>query len=210
MDDTIILFTGDHGDLLGDHGLYAKRYMYEWSARIPMILVGRAGDDRVGHHKVDDRPVGLQDVMPTLLDLAGIDIPNSCTGLSMIGEEKRDTLYCEALEGVKATRMVTDGRYKLIWYPCGNHVQLFDLDEDPRECTNLADRPDHSDVRLRLEAAMIDNLYGGDEDWVKDGRLAGYPSEEVLPVPNRDLSGQRGLHYPQLPNTDPAHIVGTP
>ncbi|MCP4380795.1 MAG: sulfatase-like hydrolase/transferase [Hyphomicrobiales bacterium] len=208
--DTIILFTSDHGDLLGDHGLYAKRYMYEWSARVPMILVGTAGDECVGHHIVDDRLVGLQDVMPTLLDLAGIDAPPTCTGQSMIGERQRDVMFCEALDGVKATRMVTDGRYKLIWYPCGNHVQLFDLDEDPREIINLADEPAHTDIRLRLEAAMISHLHGGDEAWVADGRLTGFPSQEVSQVPNRDLSGQRGVHYPAPPITDPSHIVGTP
>lgn len=210
IDDTIILFTGDHGDLLGDHGLYAKRYMYEWSARVPMILAGTAGCERVGHHRVDDRPVGLQDVMPTLLDLAGLDIPDSCTGLSMVGAQKRDLLFCEALEGVKATRMITDGRHKLIWYPCGNHIQLFDLKDDPREMVNLADDNRYTDIRTRLEAGMIGHLHGGDESWVSGGKLAGYPAEAVTPTPNRDLSGQRGLHYPQIPQTDPAHIVGTP
>jgi arylsulfatase A-like enzyme len=77
LDDTIILFTSDHGDLPGDDGLHAKRYMYEWSARVPMVLVGARGDERVGHHAVDDRVVGLQDVMPTLLDLAGIRLVSS-------------------------------------------------------------------------------------------------------------------------------------
>ncbi len=210
MDDTIILFTGDHGDMLGDHGLYAKRYMYEWSARIPMILVGCAGDGRVGHHIVDRRPVGLQDVMPTLLDLAGIDVPETCTGRSMVGDGPRDMLFCEALEGIKATRMMTDGRYKLIWYPCGNHIQLFDLDTDPRELTNLADDPDLADIRAGLEAGMIANLHSGDEDWITDGRLSGYPAEDVRPKPNRELSGQRGLHYPEPPRSTPGHIVGTP
>lgn len=209
IDNTIILFTSDHGDLLGDHGLYAKRYMYEWSANIPMILVGAADDTRVGHHVVDDRPVGLQDIMPTLLELAGLPVPSSCTGLSMVGDARRDLHYCEALEGVKATRMVTDGRYKLIWYPCGNHIQLFDLANDRRECIDLAAHPDHAETRQRLERGMIAELYGGDEAWVTDGRLTGFPAEPVGPTPNRELSGQRGLHYPQPPLTDPAHVVGT-
>ena len=65
-------------------------------------------------------------------------------------------------------------------------------------------------IRARLEAGLIANLHGGDEDWVTDGRLAGYPAEDVAPKPNRELSGQRGLHYPEPPRTDPGHIVGTP
>lgn len=210
MDDTIILFTSDHGDLLGDHGLFHKRYMYEGSARVPMILVGQRDDDRVGHHMVDDRPVGLQDVMPTLLDLAGIPIPPTCTGRSMVGGERRDLLFCEALEGMKATRMVTDGRYKLIWYPCGNHIQLFDLQEDPRECVNIADEPGLANIRRRLEVGLIGHLHGGDEAWIVDGKLAGFPAVDVSPAPNRDFSGQRGLHYPSPPLTNPADTVGAP
>ncbi|NJN83660.1 MAG: sulfatase-like hydrolase/transferase, partial [Caldilineaceae bacterium] len=77
LDNTIICFTSDHGDMLGNHHLWAKRLFYEDSANIPMILLGVAGDERVGHHRVDDRLVGWQDVMPTLLDLAGLEIPDS-------------------------------------------------------------------------------------------------------------------------------------
>ena len=69
--------------MLGDFGLFAKRTDYEGSGCVPMVLMGRAGDQRVGHHRVDDRLVGLQDLMPTLLDLAGIPVPQSCDGLSM-------------------------------------------------------------------------------------------------------------------------------
>ena len=57
---------------------------------------------------------------------------------------------------------------------------------------------------------MIAHLHSGDEDWVVDGQLTGYPAEEVQPNPNRGLSGQRGLHYPQPPISDPGGIVGTP
>lgn len=210
LDNTIILFTSDHGDMLGDHGLYAKRFMYDGSARVPMILNGIAGCERVGHHRRDGRLVGHQDVMPTLLDLAGIAVPTSCTGQSMVSPTPRELHYCEALEGVNATRMITDGRYKLIWYPCGNVLHLFDLDSDPREVTNLAAVTGHAAVLSRLEQALVARLYGSDRDWVDDGRLAGFPAVAIPIRVNRELSGQRGLHHPAPPRTDPAHIVGTP
>jgi arylsulfatase A-like enzyme len=210
LDDTIILVTGDHGDMLGDHGLYAKRYMYEGSANVPMILVGRADCKRVGHHRTDNRVVGLQDIMPTLLDLAGIDIPESCTGLSMVGETRREALYCEALEDpVKATRMVTDGRYKLIWYPAGNHIQLFDVESDPKELRDLSADPAHGEVLSRLGNVLVGELHGGDLEWVRDGELVGCDAPAIAPAPNRGLSGQRGLHYPQPPRDDPSNVVGT-
>ncbi len=210
LDNTIILFTSDHGDMLGDHGFYAKRYMYEWSARIPMILMGTSGSPQVGHHQVDNRLVGLQDVMPTLLDLAGLDVPESCTGRSMVSSPPREYLYCESMEDIKATRMVVDGKHKLIWYPCGNHVQLFDLEEDPRECKNVVEDPAYAKVRETLERALAENLYGGDEAWVENGKLKGFPAQAVKPEPNRGLSGQRGYHQPPPPRTDPSIIVGTP
>ena len=210
LDDTLIVVTGDHGDMLGDHGLYAKRYMYDGSVRVPMILVDVARSGRVVPGTVDERLVGLQDVMPTLLDLCGLPAPESCEGLSMVGERRRDVLYCEALEGPKATRMVVDGRFKLIWYPAGNRLQLFDVVEDPLETSDLSGSAAHADVRARLETVLRRELYGSDLEWLRDGRLAGMAAPPVAPSVNRGLSGQRGLHFPPLrPTDDPKEIVGT-
>ncbi|MCB1124434.1 MAG: sulfatase-like hydrolase/transferase, partial [Verrucomicrobiae bacterium] len=76
LDNTIICFTSDHGDMLGNHGMWAKRLFYENSANVPMLLMGVKDDERVGHHRVENRVVGWQDIMPTLLDLAGVQIPD--------------------------------------------------------------------------------------------------------------------------------------
>lgn len=209
LDDTIILFTGDHGDMLGDFGLYAKRLMYEGSANIPMILMPRAADRTAPPAgTVDTRLVGLQDVMPTLLTMAGIEVPESCEGLSMVGETRRETFYAEALEGQRATRMMHDGRHKLIYYPAGGVVQLFDLETDPTERIDCAEDPAYAAVRTRLEAALAAELYGEDEGLGAGGRLTGRPAEKVVLKPNRGLSGQRGLHYPQPPLDDPSNVVG--
>ena len=210
LDDTVILLCADHGDLIGDHGLYAKRLMYEGSANVPMILLGRAGCQRVGTGVVDDRLVGLQDIMPTLLDLCGLPIPETCEGIPMVGARRRATLYGESLSGAKATRMIHDGRHKLVWYPVGNVVQLFDLQEDPRELRDLARDPARAELRQRLEAAMAAELYGGDEAWAAGGRLVGAPDDGGTRLgPNRGLSGQRGYHQPWPRLTDPARAVGS-
>ena len=196
--------------MLGDHGLWAKRLYYEQSANVPMLLVGAAGDDRVGHHRVDDRLVGWQDIMPTLLDLAGIPIPATVEGLSMVGEARRDTLYGEVGEDDMATRMIHDGRYKLIYYPVGNCVQMFDLAEDPGEMQNLAGTADVADVQARLTAALIAELYGGDLAWVQEGALVGLPDRPYSPRPDRGLSGQRGIHWPPPPLDLSGKPVGAP
>ena len=98
LDDTVILICGDHGDMLGDNGLYAKRLMYEGSAAVPMLLAGATADRRVGVGVTDERLVGLQDVMPTLLDLCGVPVPATCEGISMVGERRRDILYGEVAD----------------------------------------------------------------------------------------------------------------
>ena len=82
LDNTAILFTGDHGDMLGTHGLWAKRVFYEESARVPTILLGPAGDRRTPPGTVDGRLVQLADVMPTLLGFAGVTVPEPVEGLA--------------------------------------------------------------------------------------------------------------------------------
>ena len=199
LENTIVLFTTDHGDMLGDFGLWAKRLYYEGSAGVPMILMGTANDPRVGFARTDNRLVGLQDVMPTLLDLAGIAIPPSVEGLSMVGPKRRETLFGEVNEGADATRMIHDGRHKLIWYPVGRTVQLFDLQEDPRETRDCSDDPAYRAVRAGLEAALAKELNGGDEAWAKRGKLVGADAPAYRKKPNRGLTGQRGLQFPPAP-----------
>jgi hypothetical protein len=105
--------------------------------------------------------------------------------------------------------MAHDGRYKLIWYPAGNRLQLFDLEQDPHEESDLVADPGHADIRARLSRALAGNLYGGDETLQRDGALVGMAEPELSPPPNRGLSGQRGLHYPPIPPTDPSKAVGS-
>ena len=74
-DNTIVAFTADHGDMLGDHQMWAKGVMYEKSARVPLIIVPAAGDDRFCPGSRDRRLAELRDLMPTLLDLCGLEPP---------------------------------------------------------------------------------------------------------------------------------------
>ena len=192
LDDTIVMFTSDHGDMLGHHGLWAKPPMFEWSAKIPMILMPAAGGDNSGHHRRDDRLSELRDVMPTLLDLCGLPVPDTVEGLSLVSGRRREHLYCEHFEDERSMRMVRSGSHKLIWYPVGNRLQLFDVDRDPMEMRDLAGDPAHAGVREDLTRRLLGELYGSDERWVRDGRLAGEPDREVPPRQNRGMSGQRG------------------
>lgn len=196
IENTIVMFIADHGDMLGDHGMWAKAVPYEGSARVPFIIQPVAGDGRLGGiGAVDDRIVELRDVMPTLLDLCGLPIPAHVEGLSLLRKESRSHLLIQHWEGVNAIRAIRDERYKLVYSPAGNRFQLFDLETDPRETRDLADDPAHAKVRQRLTQTLISELYGSDLEWVKDGRLVGMERPPVEPVDLRGLSNQRGLRF---------------
>jgi arylsulfatase len=192
LDNTILMFTGDHGDMLGNHGLWAKPPMFEWSAKIPLLLMPTASDRRVGHHRTDHRLAALRDVMPTLLDLCGLPVPDSVEGQSLVSDTRREHLYCEHFENDAAIRMVRADQYKLIWYPVGNRVQLFDLETDPQEMHDLAEQAELAEVRARLTRLLVSELYGDDLAWVSDGTLVGAPDKTSGDSPDRGLQGQRG------------------
>ena len=206
LDDTIVMFIADHGEMLGNHGLFAKDVLYEDSARIPMIIVPTAGDSRwsgpadtatgvASRPATDDRLADICDVVPTLLDLAGIDIPDSIERRSLCGDDSRALLYGEHWEDDRATRMVRDHHYKLIYYPVGNRLQLFDLVDDPDELHDVASQRAMTPHRERLTAALIERLYGDDQEWVADGTLIGRPEPPFVPVPDRGIGGQRGWRF---------------
>lgn len=206
LDNTIIMFTSDHGEMLGNHGIWAKQTYYEGSANIPMLLMGTKDCPRTGSGRVDDRLVALQDVMPTLLDLAGIGCPETVEGRSMVGTDQRDMLYGEFGEEELSSRMVHDGRHKLIYYPAGNHRQLFDLETDPNELTDVAGDPTYADPLNALTARLIDELYGSDLEWIADGQLVGLPNRDYRPAPNRGLGLTRGAQWP-VPPVNPGGLM---
>ncbi len=202
LEDTYILFTSDHGDMLGNHGLWAKRCFYEYSARVPLILAGPANDGKVKKNHVDSRLTGIQDIMPTLLDLCDIPIPETVEGISAVGSTRRDFLYGEEAEGMNATRMIHDGRYKLIYYASGNCFQLFDIDNDSQELIDLSEDENYTSKFEELKEKLLENLYGTDKEWVdKKNDLKGLPPQEYVYKPIPGLFGQRGSHWPPQPHS---------
>ena len=193
LDNTIIMFTCDHGDMLGNHNLFCKPPMFEYSAKIPMILVPTKTDEKkYGYDKVDHRLAELRDIMPTLIDLCDIPVPDTIEGQSLLSNQERKHLYCEHNEGDIALRMIRKDKYKLIWYPVGNHFQLFDLEKDPMECNDLSQNKKLSGVKDNLSEILLSELYGNDEKWIKKGKLVGEPNKPCVQPSQRNLLGQRG------------------
>jgi arylsulfatase A-like enzyme len=198
LDDTIVMFTADHSDMLGSHGIWGKGLFYEDSAHMPLILCPTPGQlEKTGYNRRDDRLATLADVMPTLLELCDIPVPSHVEGLSLLGEQRRDYIYGEYNVNDEATRMIRDGRFKLIYYPVGNRFQLFDMEHDPNELVDLAEDDRHRGTKGRLTELLIENLYGSDEDWLAGGELVGVQEPEATGRmrPRRDLGGQRGLRF---------------
>ncbi len=176
LDSTIIAFIADHGEMLGFHNLWQKNVFYENSTKIPMIIVPPVGSKKLRENVRDERLVELRDVMPTLLDLAGIPIPESVNGMSLTldaEQSPREYIYGELWEDIRASRMVRKGDYKLIYSPYGNRFQLFNLKDDPNECKDLSTVDEQQTVLKELSTILVENLYGQDLKWVSDGKLIG-------------------------------------
>jgi len=194
LDDTVIVFLSDHGDMLFDHNMVAKRCFYEEAACVPLILSGKPMLPWRG--TVEKKLAQLGDVMPTLLDICGIPVPDTVEGIPLLSKEEHPYLYGEVSEGEKATRMIRWKQYKLIYYPCGNVIQLFDLEKDRKESHNCAKDPEYKQVLETMIAFLVENLYGQDLEWVKDGTLCGFTPGEYRPKADFGLYNQRGYHWP--------------
>lgn len=193
LKETVIAFLSDHGDTLFDHGICGKRTFYQHSANVPLILSGEPVKEWRGEAR--DQLACLEDVMPTLLALCDIEIPDSVEGIDLL-HHQRKLLYGEIGEGRKASRMATDGRYKLIYYPCGNVFQLFDLLQDPEERHNLFGKPELADYQNQLMDYLTSSLHGEDLNWLREGYLIGFHAGEYASSPDYSLFNQRGLHWP--------------
>ena len=158
-EDTVILFVSDHGDMLGDRGLWFKMSFYEGSARVPLMIAAPGWTPaRV------DTPVSLLDITPTLAGLAGVDVSRLSEwtdGADLAplveGTATRDPVPMEyAAEGSVAPLVgLRDGDYKLMLCAADPPL-LFNLEDDPQEMRNLAGDPAHEAAFARLKSIADD------------------------------------------------------
>lgn len=147
-DNTLIVFTSDHGEELCDHHMFRKSRPYEGSSHIPMLI---SGNPKLLHGlkpgSVCHSVVELRDVMPTLLDFADKEIPSSVDGKSMLPllanpEAKlRDFLHGEHSYGEYSNHWIVSSYDKFIWHAQTGTEQYFQLQEDPHELQDEIDNP---------------------------------------------------------------------
>lgn len=169
-DDTIILFASDHGELLGDHHLFKKSLPYEGSAKVPFILSDPGNYLDAGQNIQLDQVIELKDIMPTLLDVAGIDIPLTVEGESLLplwkrqGIVWRDYIHGEHEYGEGSFHYITDGKEKFIWFSQTGDEQFFDLMKDPNELVNVVNKRAYlkrvENLRNQLMNQLIDREEG--------------------------------------------------
>lgn len=161
---TWIIFTADHGLAVGNHGLIGKQNMYDHSARVPFIVVGPG----VAHGEQIDLPIYLQDVMPTTLELAGIEPREYIDFHSLLPilSGERNESYYPAISGsyINLQRMVVQNGYKLILYPKIHKARLYCVEKDPQELHDLFDDPATQEVSHKLFQVLLElQKENGDE-----------------------------------------------
>lgn len=191
-EDTLIIFTSDHGDMLGDHHLWRKTYGYEGSAHVPLIVRLPAGM-QAQTERSSDAVTCLQDIMPTILSACAVPIPDSVDGRSLLPLMAGDrTGRREFVHGEHSTcyhpsqemQYLTDGHRKYLWFPRTGAEQFFDLDADRYECTDLAGSAAHADEVGHWRQRLIDILAARDAGLTEQGRLVEQSGRPPLVSPN--------------------------
>ena len=170
-EETWIIYTSDHGDMLGAHGMMGKGpNMYEQITHIP-LMIRPPGRQHVGH--VDGSLVGHVDLLPTMLELAGAQAPPALVGKSLVPRllegrvdpDRRLLIEFNRYEidhdyaGFQPIRCWMSGDHKLVVNLLSDMDELYDLREDPAELSNLIDSTAHAAIRDRMHDEMLDHLY---------------------------------------------------
>ena len=225
-DNTFVLFTADHGDMLGDHYHFRKTFPYFGSAHIPMMFKWPISESEPtggviteARGSVRKEIVELRDLFPTFLDIAGLPVTKSLNGSSLLHllcTENWDEIYSKPTQQSTAWReyldlehstsynitnhwnALTDGHMKYIFRAYFDDEQLFDLDSDPEEMMNLAGDSEWQTTLELWRKRMVEQFEQEDRgpEWVQDGKLM------------RRTKGQLySPHYPHnAPDSLPLHV----
>jgi arylsulfatase len=167
LDNAVVIFVSDHGDSMGDHGQIEKWTFYEEIIRTPCIMWSKNPDLIAGGGRKDDGLCQLFDLGPTILDLAGAEVPEDFEARSLIDAaqgrpwDPRDYVFCEQvadtnLTGTKMETMVRSNKWKLVHFMGEDSGQLFDLENDPKEKRNLWDDPAYADDKKHMHDVLFD------------------------------------------------------
>jgi len=149
LENTVVIFTSDHGDSLGDHGLPYKWLMYDSMTNIPLVITDFRNPSEGA--VISDELVSLIDLGPTILNYCEVEIPERLEGLDLNGKEKNSFVYCED----NYLAMIRDKESKLVYYIGQDYGELYDLQKDPHEFINLWDSADYQQERNSMSMNLL-------------------------------------------------------
>lgn len=193
MKNTWIVFTSDHGDMMGDHRMGAKMVFFEGAAHVPLIICPPPESNEykdITGTKCDTIS-DLTDILPTILNMVGIDAPDDVEGMdimSAIGKPIENRVFYGNFRNTRFA--VIENEYKYLWTTLGGDELLFDLKNDPYEQENLATRAEHQEKLVKMRNMMIEHIKEHCPDLLKDGELV---SEEAPKGP-QDVRKWPGFH----------------
>lgn len=185
-DNTLVIFTSDHGEMLGDHGSYQKFQPYEGSVRVPMVLRWptrlAAGSRYPGF-------ADLTDILPTVLDAVGLDYPGelplpggSLLGASADRVKDRAYQYTEHCQGARRWVSLRSSRHKYVYYYSEGQEEFFDLAKDPGEQHNLLKDGNLPPEYRRMKTRLIETeARWGPKDHVENGSFRVFPAIHTTP-----------------------------
>ena len=185
IDNTIIIYTSDHGDLLGDFGRFFKRCMFNGVVKVPMIwFVPGLTDENKDNHRC--QLVGLQDILPTLCSLLNMPIPKGIDGMDLtpILEDPKAPgrrFYVSYTYAVGQKAMVYTSEWKYVYSEIMGVEELYDIRKPDGELINVA--LDNPDIVKEMRETLIDwCIRNGDYEMISDGKLSVKP-RDILPPP---------------------------
>ena len=149
LENTVVIFSSDHGLGMGSHGLRGKQSMYEHTINVPLII----GGPGIPKDQQLDAQCYLRDLFPTTCQLASVDIPSTVQGKSLVPllTGKKKAIYSEVFGQFRDfQRMIRTDEWKYIYYPHLKKSQLFHLATDPDERTDLSSNPKHIGIEANL------------------------------------------------------------
>lgn len=174
-DNTLIIFTSDHGELLMDHNLFRKSLPYEGATHIPFFISGGYNALKCVRNSVCNSLIELRDILPTIVDYAGGDIPKNIDGKSLLpllekpSEDIRDYLHGEHSYGDKSNHFIVTKKDKYVWFYKTGEEQYFNMEDDPMEEKNLIKDIKYKERIEQLKKYLIEELKDREENFT-DGK----------------------------------------
>jgi len=178
-DNTVVIYSSDHGDMAGEKGAWQKTVFFDSSVKVPMII---RWPEHFKSNACIDELVGLIDLFPTMCEIAEIETPEICDGISLVpileGRKdgfERDAIFCESVVlkvPEHAGCMIRTCKWKYCYY-IDNNEELYDMEQDSGEWNNLAENPEYDYIKSQLKARVI-------EFWKPEDQIDRYKSTPIM------------------------------